>query len=177
MKHFIDSNGAVFGYEDTQLHLVTDGMRELSASEFDRFVNPQDYLTDAEKLELETNSLPALSAKDFRHMLDRAGLRDDIELLITQIEDPAIKRAIQNEYEYAQFFERTHPAVLYMIKLLELDDERVNAEWKTPIDFDLVLPTAPTEDAPLEEQPPEEEIPVNDPVEEQPPEKIPEVTE
>ncbi len=85
-------------------------------------------------------SLPALSAKDFRHMLDRAGLRDDIELLITQIEDPQVKRAIQNEYEYAQFFERTHPAVLYMIKLLELDDERVNMEWKTPIDFDLVLP-------------------------------------
>jgi len=140
MNYFKDELGEVYAYSDDQLELVRDGLIAMTEEEIDRHINPQAYLTDKEKLELETNSLPALSAKDFRHMLDRAGLRDDIELLITQIEDPQVKRAIQNEYEYAQFFERTHPAVLYMIKLLELDDERVNTEWKTPISLDQVLP-------------------------------------
>lgn len=140
MKYFINESGEVYGYEEDQLQYMKPGLREMTEDEIDRHINPQNYLTDEEKLEIETRSLPPLSAKDFRHMLDRAGLRDDIELLITQIEDPQVKRAIQNEYEYAQFFERTHPAVLYMIKLLKLDDERVNMEWKTPVSLDQVLP-------------------------------------
>lgn len=140
MRHFIDDiTGAVYGYDETQLNYVKPDLREMTEEEFDRHTNPQNYLSDVEKLELETKALPVLSAKDFRHMLDRAGLRDDIELLITQIEDPQVKRAIQNEYEYAQFFERTHPAVLYMIKMLNLTDERVNTEWKTPTSLDQVL--------------------------------------
>jgi len=147
MRHFIDDiTGAVYGYDETQLNYVKPDLREMTEEEFNRHINPQAYLTDEEKLELETKSLPALSAKDFRHMLDRAGLRDDIELLITQIEDPQVKRAIQNEYEYAQFFERTHPTVLYMLNLLGLDPTQVNQEWSTPISLGFVLPTNPIEE-------------------------------
>jgi len=146
MKYFKDSNDSIHGIDEGQEQHIKDDMIELTKDEVDRILNPQDYLTDEEKLELETKSLPALSAKDFRHMLDRAGLRDDIELLITQIEDPAIKRAIQNEYEYAQFFERTNPTVLYMINLLGLDPTQVNQEWSTPISLDFVLPTNPIEE-------------------------------
>lgn len=155
MRHFIDGNGAIHGFGDNQLFLVTEDMREMTATEFKQFTTPKQRETDVwdEVLEQwvdgrtaeqivadDTASLPALSAKDFRHMLDRAGLRTQVEGLIEAIEDPVMKSALKTEYEYAQFFERTNPAVIFMMQLLGLSDDQVNTEWKTPILLTLTIP-------------------------------------
>ena len=154
MKHFIKENGEIFGYEDNQLHLVPDDMRELADDEFEARTAPKpsqfhvwdegnlrwiDPRTDEEILQAEIEALPPLSAKDFRHMLDRAGMRTQIETMIENIADPATKAAVKTEYEYAQFFERTNPVVIYMIGLLGMTDEQVNAEWEQPVVLDFVL--------------------------------------
>lgn len=102
-----------------------------------RWIDPR---TDEELLQEEMKALPPLSAKDFRHMLDRAGLRTQIETMIEDITDPAVKSTIKTEYEYAQFFERTNPVVMYMVGLLGMTDEQVNAEWKVPDVFTFALP-------------------------------------
>lgn len=155
MKHFIKENGELYGFGDNQLHLVTEDMRELDAIEFEARTAQQpsqfhvwdegnlkwiDPRTDEELLQDEMKSLPALSAKDFRHMLDRAGLRTQIETMIEDITDPVIKATIKTEYEYAQFFERTNPVVMYMVGLLGMTDEQVNAEWKQPVVLDFTMP-------------------------------------
>ena len=101
-----------------------------------RWIDPR---TDEEILQAEIEALPPLSAKDFRHMLDRAGMRTQIETMIENIADPTTKAAVKTEYEYAQFFERTNPVVIYMIGLLGMTDEQVNAEWKQPVVLDFVL--------------------------------------
>lgn len=157
MKHFIKENGAIHGYEDNQLHLVTEDMRELDAIEFKARITQQpsqfhvwdegnlkwiDPRTDEELLMYQTYLLPALSAKDFRHMLDREGLRIQVETMLEAISDPNTKAALKTEYEYAQFFERTHPAVVYMMSVLGLTVEEVNTAWKVPTTFDFVLPTS-----------------------------------
>ena len=41
MKHYKNSNGQVFGFDNDQLHLVTSGMVEMSDAEFQEFCNPK----------------------------------------------------------------------------------------------------------------------------------------
>ena len=40
MKHYKNPNGQVFGFEDDQLHLVTNDMVEMTDAEFQEFRNP-----------------------------------------------------------------------------------------------------------------------------------------
>lgn len=41
MKHYKNSNGQVFGFDDDQLHLVTPDMVEMTDAEFQEFCNPK----------------------------------------------------------------------------------------------------------------------------------------
>ena len=40
MKHYKNTKGQVFGFDNDQLHLVTDDMVEMTDAEFNEFCNP-----------------------------------------------------------------------------------------------------------------------------------------
>ena len=124
MRHFIDlATGDVYGYEDNQLYLVKEGMREMTADEFDRHKNPERYLSDNERAQLNRERMPTITPIEFDIKLVNAGLYDQVQALIQS--DIKLKIA----YTRATFFSRTDPFIDQARIALGLTNEEVDTIW------------------------------------------------
>lgn len=101
----------------TQYRLMTD-------DEIGHHENPEKYLSDEEKAQLNRERMPTLSPIEFDIKLVDAGLYDQVQGLIQS--DVKLKIA----YTRATFFSRTDPFVDQARIALNLTDEQVDTMWE-----------------------------------------------
>ena len=125
MKYFI-LNGEVFAFEadGSQDEYVTEDMIPMTDDEVGRHVNPEKYLSDIEKAQLNRERMPALTPIEFDIKLNNAGLYDVVQELIKD------KFELRIAYNRATFFSRTDPFVDQARIALGLTDEQVDAMWE-----------------------------------------------
>ena len=124
MKYFI-LNGEVFAFEadGSQDECITEHMVKMSDDEVDRHVNPEKYLSDEERAQLNRERMPNLTPIEFDIKLIDAGLYDQVQELIQS--DVKLKIA----YTRATFFSRTSPFIDQAQIALGLTDEQVDEMW------------------------------------------------
>ena len=114
---YFDGDVSVSDYIDlNQYRLMTD-------DEIDRHENPEKYLSDEEKAQLNRERMPTLTPIEFDTKLVDAGLYDQVKELIQS--DVKLKIA----YNRATFFSRTDPFVDQARIALGLTDEQVDEMW------------------------------------------------
>lgn len=128
MKYFI-LNGEVFAFEadGSQDDYITEDMVKMTDDEVDRHVNPEKYLSDIEKAQLNRERMPQLTPIEFDIKLVDAGLYDQVQELIQS--DIKLKIA----YTRATFFSRTDPFIDQARIALNLTDEQVDTIWESPL--------------------------------------------
>ena len=97
--------------------------RLMTDEEIDRHENPEKYLSDVEKAQLNRERMPTLTPIEFDIKLVNAGLYDQVQELIQS--DVKLKIA----YTRATFFSRTDPFIDQARQLLDLTDEQVDEMW------------------------------------------------
>lgn len=124
MKYFI-LNGEVFAFEadGSQDDYITEDMVKMTDDEVDRHVNPEKYLSDIEKAQLNRERMPRLTPIEFDIKLVDAGLYEQVQDLISK--DIKLKIA----YTRATFFSRTDPFIDQARIALNLTDEQVDEMW------------------------------------------------
>lgn len=128
MRYF-RAGESIFAFNSAQEHLITKEHIELTSNELDRFLNPQNYMSEEEKLAIYRRSLPALTRRQFKLALLKNGMLDQIESAIMIIEDHFIRSVIQIEYNEATEFHRTSESILTMCRMLGLSDTQVDSMW------------------------------------------------
>lgn len=128
MRHFLFKDD-VYAFEDDQLHLISEGMIEMSDDEIDRHINPEKYLSLEEKRAQYLASLKHLTRRQFKLVLLENDLLNHIENAISAIEDNKTRSRIQIEYTEANEFHRTSESVIYMCTLLGLTGDQVDTMW------------------------------------------------
>ena len=115
----------VFAFESdgSQDDLIRQDMVQMSANEIDRHINPEKYLSDIEKAQLNRERMPTLTPIEFDIKLVNAGLYDQVQELIAS--DIKLKIA----YTRATFFSRLDPFIIQASEALGLTDEQVDAIW------------------------------------------------
>lgn len=124
MKYYKLEN-VVYAFEDdgSQDEYITQDMVKMTDDEVDRHVNPEKYLSDIEKAQLNRERMPRLTPIEFDIKLVDAGLYDQVQELIQS--DIKLKIA----YTRATFFSRTDPFIDQARITLGLTDEQVDAMW------------------------------------------------
>ena len=124
MKYFI-LNGEVFAFEadGSQDDYITEHMVKMSNDDVARHINPEKYLSDEEKAQLNRERMPTLTPIEFDIKLIDAGLYDQVQSLIQS--DVKLKIA----YTRATFFSRTAPFINQARIALGLTDEQVDEMW------------------------------------------------
>lgn len=130
MNYFKKQDGSVWAFDNDQLDLVQVDMVAMTDEEIDRHINPEKYLTEAEKYTNYLNSLPPLSRRQFKLALLANNLLDVIDNTIAGIADPLVKAHITIEYTEAIEFVRTSESVKYMLNILDLTEEQANTIWE-----------------------------------------------
>ena len=97
--------------------------RLMTDDEVDRHVNPEKYLSDEEKAQLNRERMPTLTPIEFDIKLIDAGLYDQVQSLIQS--DVKLKIA----YTRATFFSRTDPFIDQARIALGLTDDQVDLMW------------------------------------------------
>ncbi len=135
MKYYKLPNGEIFAFEldGSQDYLITKDMKKLTKAETDRVLNPDNYLTEAEKQEKYLKSLPYLTRRQFMLMLVENDLDDAIEAAITAIEDVKQRKKLSIEYRDGQTFKRLGEAELKIFELLKLEESKVNEMWEAAL--------------------------------------------
>ena len=95
----------------------------MTEDEIDRHENPEKYLSDEEKAQLNRERMLTLTPIEFDIKLINAGLYDQVQGLIQS--DVKLKIA----YTRATFFSRTDPFIDQARIALNLTDEQVDAMW------------------------------------------------
>ena len=128
MKYYKKDN-EVFAFEidGSQDDYITEDMVKMTDDEVDRHVNPEKYLSDIEKAQLNRECMPTLTPIEFDIKLVDAGLYDQVQELITS----DIKLRIA--YTRATFFSRTDPFVDQARIALNLTDEQVDMIWESSL--------------------------------------------
>ena len=128
MKYYKLSD-VVYAFESdgSQDDYITEDMVKMTDDEVDRHVNPEKYLSDIEKAQLNRERMPQLTPIEFDIKLVDAGLYDQVQELITS----DIKLKI--DYTRATFFSRTDPFVDQARIALNLTDEQVDTIWESPL--------------------------------------------
>ena len=128
MKYFI-LNGEVFAFEadGSQDDYITEDMVKMTDDEVDRHVNPEKYLSDIEKAQLNRERMSRLTPIEFDIKLNNAGLYDAVQELIKD------KFELRIAYNRATFFSRTDPFIDQARIALGLTDEQVDAMWEQAI--------------------------------------------
>ena len=104
-------------------YALRNGYRSMTIEEIDRHENPEKYLSDEEKAQLNRERMPTLTPIEFDVKLVDAGLYDQVQGLIQS--DVKLKIA----YTRATFFSRTDPFIDQARIALGLTDEQVDAIW------------------------------------------------
>lgn len=128
MKYY-KLNNVVYAFEadGSQDDLITKDMTKMSDDDVDRHINPEKYLSDSERLQLDRERMQKLTPIEFDIKLVDAGLYDQVQELITS--DIKLKIA----YTRATFFSRTDPFVDQARIALNLTDEQVDTIWESPL--------------------------------------------
>ena len=103
--------------------LLQDGARLMTEEEVDRHENPEKYLSDEERAQLNRERMPTLTPIEFDIKLVDAGLYDQVQGLIQS--DIKLKIA----YTRATFFSRTDPFIDQARIALNLTDEQIDEMW------------------------------------------------
>jgi hypothetical protein len=124
MKYYKLSD-VVYAFESdgSQDEYITEYMVKMSDDEVDRHINPEQYLSDSERLELARKRMPNLTPIEFDIKLNNAGLYDTVQELIKDNFDLRIA------YNRATFFSRTAPFIDQARIALGLTDEQVDEMW------------------------------------------------
>ena len=124
MKYY-KLNGEVFAFESdgSQDDFIKPEMSSMTPDEVDRYINPEKYMSDEEKLRLIRERMPILTPIEFDIKLVDAGLYDQVQELIQS--DVKLKIA----YTRATFFSRTDPFIEQARIALGLTDAQVNTIW------------------------------------------------
>ena len=128
MKYY-KLNNQVFAFEadGSQDDYITEDMVKMTDDEVDRHANPEKYLSDIEKAQLNRERMPNLTPIEFDIKLVDAGLYDQVQELIQS--DIKLKIA----YTRATFFQRTDHFVDQARIALNLTDEQVDSIWESPL--------------------------------------------
>ena len=128
MKYY-KLNNEVYAFEldGSQDDYITEDMVKMTDDEVDRHVNPEKYLSDIEKAQLNRERMPQLTPIEFDIKLVDAGLYDQVQELITS--DIKLKIA----YTRATFFSRTDPFIDQARIALGLTDEQVDTIWESSL--------------------------------------------
>ena len=128
MKYY-KLNNVVYAFESdgSQDYLITKDMIRMYDDEVDRHINPEKYLSDSERLQLDRERMPTLTPIEFDIKLVDAGLYDQVQELIQS--DIKLKIA----YTRATFFSRTDPFVDQARIALNLTDEQVDTIWESSL--------------------------------------------
>ena len=128
MKYYKLGN-EVYAFEanGSQDDYITEAMVKMTDDEVDRHVNPEKYLSDIEKAQLNRERMPTLTPIEFDIKLVDAGLYDQVQELITS----DIKLRIA--YTRATFFSRTDPFVDQARIALGLTNEQVDMIWESSL--------------------------------------------
>ena len=129
MMKYYKLNDVVYAFEldGSQDDYITEDMVKMTDDEVDRHVNPEKYLSDIEKAQLNRERMPQLTPIEFDVKLVDAGLYDQVQELIQS----DIKLRIT--YTRATFFSRTDPFIDQARIALNLTDEQVDAIWETSL--------------------------------------------
>lgn len=131
MKYYkLENQVFAFEADGSQDDFIKPEMVAMTADDIDRHINPDTYLSDAERHEQYINSLRPLTRRQFKIALLDNNLLDSIETAIAGITDPTLKARITIEYTESTEFVRTSESVLYMCNLLSLTDAQINAIWE-----------------------------------------------
>ena len=101
--------------------------RLMTEEEIDRHENPEKYLSDEEKAQLNRERMLTLTPIEFDIKLIDAGLYDQVQELIQS--DVRLKIA----YTRATFFSRTDPFIDQACIALGLTDEQVDEIWESSL--------------------------------------------
>ena len=128
MKYY-KLNKEIYAFEadGSQDDYITEDMVKMTDDEVDRHVNPEKYLSDIEKAQLNRERMPTLTPIEFDIKLVDAGLYDQVQELIQS--DIKLKIA----YTRATFFSRTDPFIDQARIALGLTDEQVDMIWESPL--------------------------------------------
>ena len=124
MKYY-KLNDVVYAFEadGSQDHLITSDHIEMTTEEIDQHINPEKYLSDEEKAQLNRSIMPTLTPIEFDIKLNNAGLYDAVQDLIKD------KFELRIAYNRATFFSRTDPFIDQARIALGLTDEQVDVMW------------------------------------------------
>lgn len=120
IRYFEDDVNVSDWIDLNEYHLMTD-------DEIGHHENPEKYLSDEEKAQLNRERMSHLTPIEFDIKLVDAGLYDQVQELITS----DIKLRIA--YTRATFFSRTDPFVDQARIALNLTDEQVDTIWESPL--------------------------------------------
>ena len=101
--------------------------RLMADDEIGHHENPEKYLSNEEKAQLNRERMPTLSPIEFDIKLVDAGLYDQVQGLIQS--DVKLRVA----YARATFFSRTDPFIDQARIALGLTDEQVDTMWEKPL--------------------------------------------
>ena len=128
MKYYkLNNDVYAFEIDGSQDEYVTEDMVKMTDDEVDRHINPEKYLSDIEKAQLNRERMPVLKPIDFDIKLNNAGLYDVVQELIKDNFEMRIA------YTRATFFSRTDPFVDQARIALNLTDEQVDMIWESSL--------------------------------------------
>lgn len=105
-------------------------MNQMKGKELDKHLNPEKYLSDAEKKALFEKRLAPLERRQFKLAAFEEGFLKSLEDAIENIEDPKQKGRISIEYIELDKFYRTSEALIFMLKdLVNMTDDQINEFW------------------------------------------------
>ena len=128
MKYF-KLNSEVYAFEanGSQDLYITNDMVKMTDDEVDRHINPEKYLSDIEKVQLNRERMPALTPIEFDIKLNNARLYDTVQELIKD------NFELRIAYSRATFFSRTDPFIDQARIALDLTDEQVDMIWESSL--------------------------------------------
>ena len=126
MKYY-KKGSEVFAFENdgSQDEYITEDMVKMTIEEIDRHENPEKYLSDIEKAQLNRERMPTLTPIEFDIKLNNVGLYDAVQELIKDNFEMRIA------YNRATFFSRTSSFVDQARIALGLTDEQVDMIWES----------------------------------------------
>ena len=131
MQKYIKNDLTNIYYFDENVDVTTwldlKEYRLMTENEIDRHENPEKYLSDIEKAQLNRERMPQLTPIEFDIKLVDAGLYDQVQKLIQS----DIKLRIA--YNRATFFSRTDPFIDQARIALNLTDEQVDMIWESSL--------------------------------------------
>ena len=124
MKYYkLNKEIYAFELDGSQDDYITEDMIKMTDDEVDRHANPEKYLSDVEKAQLNRERMSTLTPIEFDIKLNNAGLYDTVQELIKDNFEMRIA------YNRATFFSRTDPFIDQARIALNLTDEQVDSIW------------------------------------------------